>query len=81
MAVGLTVWGVLAVGLIDNVVSPKLVGSKLEIHPLLALLSIVGGIQVFGFLGFLFGPILMSVLMALYDIYTKDIHKIVETKN
>ena len=72
-AVGLAVWGALAVGLIDNILAPKLVGSKIQLHPLLVLLSVVGGIALFGFLGFLFGPIIMSVFVTLVDIYRTDL--------
>ncbi|MBL8030197.1 MAG: AI-2E family transporter [Candidatus Doudnabacteria bacterium] len=74
-AIGMAIWGVLAVGMIDNFVSPKLVGSKIKMHPLLVLLSVLGGIQFFGFLGFLFGPLLMSVFITLLDIFRQDIKK------
>lgn len=72
-AVGLMIWGVVAVGLVDNIVGPKLVGSRVQLHPLLVLLSVLGGIQLFGFLGFLFGPILMSVFVTLVDIYRTEL--------
>ncbi len=70
--IGLAIWGALAVGLIDNVLSPKLIGTRLRLHPLLVLLSIVGGLSVFGFLGFLLGPILMAIFVALIDMYRTD---------
>lgn len=72
-AIGMIIWGVLVVGLVDNFVSPRLIGKNLKMHPVLALLSILGGVQLFGFLGFLFGPIIMAVLIALVDIYSKDL--------
>jgi len=72
-AVGMAIWAALAVGLIDNLISPKLVGSRMKMHPLLVLLSIVGGLQAFGFLGFLFGPIIMAVFIALLDIYRSEL--------
>ncbi len=72
-AIGMAIWGSVAVGLIDNVVSPKIVGSKMQMHPLLVLLSILGGIKLFGFLGFLFGPIIMAVFVTLLEIYRKDL--------
>ncbi len=71
--IGMAIWGIFAVGTIDNFVGPRLVGSKINLHPLLVLLSVLGGIQIFGFLGFLFGPIIMSVFVALLDIYRKDL--------
>jgi predicted PurR-regulated permease PerM len=71
--IGMAIWGAVAVGTIDNIVGPRLVGEKINLHPLLVLLSVLGGIQLFGFLGFLFGPILMSVFVALLDIYRKNL--------
>lgn len=72
-AVGMAIWGALAVGTIDNIVSPKLLGAKTKIHPLLVLFSVIGGLNFFGPLGFLLGPILMSIFLALLDIYKSNI--------
>ncbi len=72
-AIGLAVWGAVAVGTIDNIISPKLIGAKTNIHPLLVLFSVIGGLQFFGALGFLLGPILMSVFLALLDIHRLNI--------
>jgi predicted PurR-regulated permease PerM len=71
-AIGLAIWSALAVGLIDNALSPKLIGSAVRLHPVLVLLSVIGGLQVFGILGFLLGPIVMSVFVALLDMYRTD---------
>lgn len=71
--IGMAIWGAFAVGAIDNIVGPKLVGSRINLHPLLVLLSVLGGIQLFGFLGFLFGPIIMSVFAALIELYRKNL--------
>lgn len=73
--VGLIIWGVGAVGLIDNFLGPKLVGRGMRLHPLFILLSVLGGIAFFGPVGFLMGPIVMSLLFALLDIYTSLITK------
>jgi len=69
-AVGLLIWGVIAVGLIDNLLGPKIVGKKMRIHPLLVLLSILGGIMYFGPTGIFLGPLSISLLFALLSIYT-----------
>ena len=69
-AVGLLIWGVTAVGLVDNFLGPKLVGSGTQLHPFLILLSILGGIGFFGPLGFLLGPLVLSLLFALLEIYS-----------
>jgi predicted PurR-regulated permease PerM len=61
---------VTAVGLVDNFLGPKLVGSGTRLHPFLILLSILGGIAFFGPLGFLLGPLVLSLLFALLEIYS-----------
>lgn len=71
-AVGLALWGVLVVGLIDNFLNPKFIGRRVQINPLLVLLSVLGGLQVFGVIGLLVGPIVLSGLMALLEIYQQD---------
>ena len=76
--IGLAIWGALAVGLIDNVLSPKLIGSRTNLHPLLVLFSVVGGLQFFGVIGFLLGPILMAVFVTLLDIYRTDLKEHLE---
>jgi len=67
--VGLIVWGVTAVGLIDNFLGPKLIGRGMRLHPLAVFLAVLGGLAFFGPLGFLLGPLAMSVCLALVDIY------------
>jgi predicted PurR-regulated permease PerM len=71
-AIGMGVWGALAVGLIDNFLGPKLVGRSTKLHPVLVLIAIVGGIQLFGILGFLIGPIIMAIFIAMLDMYRSD---------
>ena len=74
-SIGLLIWGVLAVGLIDNFLGPKLLGRGTAIHPLFILLSVLGGLSVFGATGFLLGPLVLSLLLVLAHIYTMLIGK------
>jgi predicted PurR-regulated permease PerM len=69
MGVGLAIWGAFAVGMIDNFLGPKFIGSQTKLHPLLVLFSVLGGLQFFGILGFLLGPIVMAVFVTLVRIY------------
>lgn len=69
LAAGLLLWGALAVGLVDNFLGPTLAGRGMRIHPFLILLSILGGIGFFGPLGFLIGPLVISLLFVLLEIY------------
>ena len=69
-AIGLFIWGLTAVGLVDNILGPKLVERGMKIHPFLILLSILGGLALFGPLGCLFGPLVLSLFFALSEIYS-----------
>jgi len=62
--------GIGIISVIDNVLRPKLVGKDTEMHPLLILFATLGGIAVFGLAGFIIGPIIVSLFMALGEIYT-----------
>ncbi|MDP3956993.1 MAG: AI-2E family transporter [bacterium] len=66
---------ILAVGggiisVIDNILRPKLVGKDTQMHPLLILFATLGGIALFGLPGFIIGPIIVSLFMALGEIYS-----------
>lgn len=69
-ALGLLVWGFVAVGLVDNVLGPKLIGRGAKLHHFLVLLSVLGGISLFGPLGFIFGPLSLALLFAFLEIYS-----------
>ncbi|MEP4380067.1 MAG: AI-2E family transporter [Alphaproteobacteria bacterium] len=68
-AIGLLVWGVLVVGLVDNILRPWMVGEETQIPDLLVLLSIFGGIAAFGVVGIVVGPILAAVFLTTLQIY------------
>jgi len=67
--IGLLLWGTLLVGLIDNFLAPRLMGRGAQLHPLVILLSVLGGIAFFGPVGIFLGPLTCSLLFALYTIY------------
>lgn len=71
-AFGLALVSFAVIGTVDNFLQPKIVGDKTKIHPLLILLSVLGGIDFYGFAGFILGPLTLAVTMALIDIYKKD---------
>lgn len=66
------IWGVLAVGLIDNFLGPKVMNKGIKIHQLFILLSIIGGISVFGPEGLLFGPLILSVFVSIIKVWNED---------
>lgn len=65
----LTAWGVLVVGTIDNLMRPILVGNRLKLHTVLAFMSVVGGLILFGPAGLILGPVTLSVTLLLLEIW------------
>ncbi|NUR56493.1 MAG: AI-2E family transporter [Acidobacteria bacterium] len=63
----LVAWGVLVIGSIDNVLSPKLVGRRARLHELLIFFAVLGGLQVFGVLGLVLGPVVVAMTLALIE--------------
>lgn len=71
--VGFATWSILIAGTVDNVLGPKLIGGRAHIHPLFILFSVLGGLLLFGPPGFLIGPLLFGLLVALSEIYVLKI--------
>ncbi|MDD1633248.1 MAG: AI-2E family transporter, partial [Methylococcaceae bacterium] len=67
--------GILVISTIDNLLRPILIGQDVEMHPLLIFLSTLGGIVVFGFAGFVIGPIIASMLLAIWEMYDEFFRK------
>lgn len=57
---------------IDNVLRPKLVGNDTQMHTLLIFFATLGGLSVFGIIGFIVGPIIMALFIALWEIYALE---------
>ncbi|MBN1585352.1 AI-2E family transporter [Candidatus Uhrbacteria bacterium] len=71
-AIGLGLFMVLVVGMVDNFIQPRFIGSRAKIHPLLVLLSLLGGIEFLGFAGIILGPLVLAMTLALIEIYKSD---------
>lgn len=62
--IGLMVYGaVLSTGIIEHWIKLRLIGKMASIHPLVVLTGVIGGIGVFGFSGFIFGPLILALLL------------------
>ncbi len=68
-AVGLAVWMVAAIVVIDNILSPYLMSRGNNLHPFVVLVSILGGVSLFGPIGFILGPVIISLLLVLLELY------------
>jgi len=70
----LALWGGLIVSTIDNILYPILVGSHLRAHTVTILLSVLGGIALFGPIGIVLGPVLFTIASTLLDIWHSRIN-------
>ncbi len=68
-AIGLLIWSVLAVGLVDNFIGPQLMSRGNNMHPFIILISVLGGLSLFGAIGFLIGPVVVTLFLVLLEIY------------
>ncbi len=67
----LIAYGILIVSTVDNFLKPKLVSKKAQIHPVVVLIGVIGGIEMFGFVGIIIGPIILAIFITLISIYEK----------
>jgi predicted PurR-regulated permease PerM len=72
-AIGFSLWALTLVGTIDNFLNPYLVGKKIDIHPLLVLFSVLGGVALMGPIGILIGPLAISFMYALASVYKTEV--------
>ncbi len=77
----LLAFGIGIISTIDNVLRPKFVGRDTQIHPLLVFFSTLGGIALFGIVGLLIGPIIVSFFLALVRIYAREFKVDLDTYN
>jgi len=68
--VGLIVYGVLVIGLVDNLLRPYLVGKGSKLPDYIVLISTLGGIEAFGLNGFVIGPLIAAMFMVSWEIFS-----------
>ena len=72
MAVFLSIWGLLVVGLVDNAVKPLLLKGGMHISGAVVFFALIGGLAAFGIIGLLLGPLVVSLFLALLRMYERD---------
>lgn len=65
-------YGLIIVSLSDNLLQPLLLRKKIQVHPFLILITILGGIEMWGFIGLFLGPIIISILISMIQLYNLD---------
>ncbi|MAH03489.1 hypothetical protein CMI39_01740 [Candidatus Pacearchaeota archaeon] len=66
--IGITIFGAIS-NIIDNIIRPAFVYQKTRMHPLLVLVGMIGGLFLFGILGFILGPLIIAYVLILLEIY------------
>jgi predicted PurR-regulated permease PerM len=69
---GILIYGVVVVGLTDNIIRLYVLKKLDDVHPLITLIGVIVGVPLFGFIGLIFGPLLISIFMALVRIYKEE---------
>lgn len=72
-AIGLTVWGALVIGSADNLLRPVLVGNRTRMHELLVFFGVLGGLEAFGLIGLIMGPVVIAITMALVGVVWQEL--------
>ncbi len=71
-ALFLAIWGIAVVGLVDNLVKPLLLRGGMQMHGAIVFFSLIGGLAMFGPIGILLGPVIVSLFLTLLRMYRRD---------
>ena len=66
----MVVLGIVLVGGVDNVLRPMLLGGRTSMSMLLILISLLGGVSAFGFIGLILGPVVMAIALSMHRAYS-----------
>jgi len=72
IGIAFLIYGFLIISTIDNLLITVLLNGKTKVHPLLILLTVLGGLEIFGFFGVFIGPIIVSLLISVLQLYKLD---------
>lgn len=69
---GILLYGIVVVGITDNVIRLYVLQKLDDVHPLITLTGVIVGIPLFGFIGLIFGPLLISLFLLIVKIYNAE---------
>lgn len=78
---GILVYGFVVVGATDNIIRLFVLNKLDNVHPLITLIGVIVGVPLFGFIGLIFGPLLISLFLVVVRIYKKEFGALVKYKN
>ena len=67
-------WGIFVISSVDNFIKPWIIGDKTNLHPIILFFAILGGLNLFGFLGIFLAPIIVVILDNLLQLYKERYH-------
>lgn len=71
--IGMLLFGGIVVMNIDNILKPKIIGDRSGMHPVLVLVGIFGGIQLFGVIGMIIGPVVVALCVLIIKFFNRDV--------
>jgi predicted PurR-regulated permease PerM len=72
---GVLIYGIVVVGSTDNIIRLYVLKKLDDVHPLVTLIGVIVGVPLFGFIGLIFGPLLISLFMVIVKIYKEEYGK------
>ena len=75
---GILIYGLVVVGSTDNIIRLFLLKKLDNVHPLITLIGVIVGVPLFGFIGLIFGPLLISLFLVVVRIYKKEFRALID---
>jgi len=69
IGIALFVYSAIIINVIDTTVRPRLMRNSVNLHPLITIFSVIGGIGIFGVLGILYGPLIVVLFLTIMEVY------------
>jgi predicted PurR-regulated permease PerM len=69
MGVGYLAYNLCYSSLVEYLIKPRLIGKGMHMSPILIFIGILGGMKLFGILGIIYGPLIMTIFFTLLEIY------------
>ena len=70
--IGIVIWGLVVIGSVDNIARFMLQKRMSDTHPLITIFGVIIGVNLFGFLGVIFGPLMLSIFILLIKVYIDE---------
>lgn len=76
LAIGLFAYGLVVISMIDNIIKPKIVSKRADIHPAIVLVGVLGGLAMMGIIGVIVGPLILALTITFITLYEQEKGKI-----